>query len=113
MRRLSRKQIAELVNEAKYDEVGLWLIIGKIRLELGVSEPAELMDVTLQAVKDLLESGEVVAGEYECADDGSVYFHRWGPDSEQIAQRIQEKWCALGREPDIGEVVTFVGPERM
>lgn len=113
MKRLSRKQIIELVNEAKYDEVGLWLLIGKIQIELGVCEPAELMDVTLQAVKDLLETGEVVTGEYEYAADGSVHFHRWGTDSEQIVNRIQEKWHALGRTPDIGEVVTFVGPERM
>jgi len=95
-----------LIEEAKVDEVGLWFIISRIRDEMEVSDRDRLRKVTMLCVKNLLASGEVRAGYYR--PDGSG-FEKWNLEPHDIVGLIDRQWDELGREPDIGEVVVFVG----
>ena len=61
--------LSEIIEEAKADEIGLWFIIGRVRDDIGVEEPALLQTATLQCVHEILVSGAVVAGYYK--PDGS------------------------------------------
>lgn len=96
----------EIIEEAKVDEVGLWFIVGGVRDDLGIKGPALLRIATMQCVKQILASGEVVAGYYK--PDGSG-IEVWNLEHEEIVSRIEEAWNQLGRDPNIGEIVVFVG----
>lgn len=99
----------EIIEEAKFDEIGLWFIVRRICDDLGVVQPALLQAATLQCVNLLLASRAVVAGEYK--SDGSYEFEEWNMEPERIISRIEKAWNELGREPDIGEIVVFVGKD--
>ncbi len=88
--------------EAKADEVGLWLVLETIRDELGITDPGVLRAMTLDYVRRLLESGEVVADWYTA--DGIA---RSNVPIPEIVSRIDRQWDELGREPNIGEIIVF------
>jgi hypothetical protein len=100
--------LGQIIEEAKADEVGLWFIIGRLRDDLGILEPASLRAATLQCVNELLTSGAVVAGYYR--PDGSGV-EVWEMEPESIVSRIEQAWIELGREPNIGEIVVFIGSD--
>ena len=91
-----------LIDEAKADEVGLWLIPATLRDELGITDPELLRAMTLDYVRRLLESGEIVAIWY--AAHGIAPSHMSIPE---IVSRIDRQWDELGREPNIGDIVVF------
>jgi hypothetical protein len=103
-------QLHELIAEAKEDEVGLWLVIAKVREELGISDNDQVRESTISCVRRLLESNEVEAGYYKPDGTGVEI---WKINADETISRIESGWEALGREPDIGEVVVFVGCRRM
>jgi len=103
---LSRDLISELIAEAKTDEVGLWLIIAKLRDEYCITDPASLRAATLDCVRRLLDSGHIVAGYYEPDGSGIAVWDMPLPD---IIYRINTEWDNLGHEPNIGDIVIFVG----
>lgn len=96
----------EIIEEAKADEVGLWFIIAGVRDDLGVNQPALLKAITLQVVNHILTSGAVVAGYYKPHGAGIEVLKL---EPERVVSRIEEEWNQLGREPDIGESVVFIG----
>lgn len=98
--------ISELIREAKVDEVGLWLIIAKLRDEGGITDPALVRVTTLDFVREFLDSGQVVAGYYSPDGNGIAI---WDMPTADVVSRIIAEWDALGREPDIGDIVIFVG----
>jgi hypothetical protein len=86
-------------------DVGLWWVADDVRqLQPGASEE-EVRVETLRALKPLL-----------CAEilravsllPGGTYQVWEGSVGEQLA-RIDREWAALGRPPDIGEIVWFIG----
>lgn len=97
--------IAELIAEAKADEVGLWLIIAKLRDEGGINDPTLLRAATLQFVRMFLDSGHVVAGYYRPDGNGILI---WDISTSDVVSRISKEWDSLGHEPNIGDIVIFV-----
>lgn len=104
--KINDEQVKELIAEAKADEVGLWFIIAKIRDECGVSDRAELRFAALDCIRKLLDSGEIAAGYY--SPDGKG-IHIWKLSPADIILRITAEWDALEHEPNIGDIVVFVG----
>jgi hypothetical protein len=98
----------ELVTEACQDEVGLWLVVSAVRDELLIQAPVDVKTSSLEIVRRMLESGRVEAGYYN--PDGSGVT-RWKEPISSVLSKIADGWTLLGREPDIGEVVVFVGTE--
>lgn len=103
---LSQKLISELIAEAKADEVGLWLIIAKLRDEYGITNTALIRTMTLDYVRALLESDQIIAGYYRPDGSGIAAWEMSLPD---ILSRINREWNDLGHEPNIGDIVIFVG----
>jgi len=97
----------ELIAEACRDEVGLWLVIAKVRDDLLVQEPEGVKATTFEVIRRMLESGRAEAGYY--SPDGSG-IARWRMPISEVLSKIAAEWTRLEREPDIGEVVVFVAP---
>ena len=96
----------EFIAEAHADEVGLWFIVARIRDELGDADQDRLQRETLDCIDLMLASGEVSAGSYRSDGSGLELWHR---DRQDILNRIAHEWNKLGRMPDIGDIVVFVG----
>jgi hypothetical protein len=96
-----------LLAECREDEVGLWYITKGVRDLLGTQDPAELRRITLHLVRELLQSGEVIAGWYAPSDSGLPHWRivSWPGSIEEILDRINTEWDHLGREPNVGEIV--------
>jgi hypothetical protein len=102
----SRHLISELTEEAIADEVGLWLIITKLREEGGITDVTQLRTATLNFVREFLDSGQVAAGYYRPEGGGIAI---WDMPTADVISRIGEEWDCIGREPNIGDIVVFVG----
>jgi hypothetical protein len=103
----TRFEIAkELIAEAHADEVGLWFVVARIRDEVGDADLDRLQRETLDCVDLMLASGDVSAGSYRPDGSGLELWHR---DRQDILNRIADEWNKLGRIPDIGDIVVFVG----
>ena len=98
--------MTDLIAEAWADEVGLWMIISQLRRECGITDPTQLRAATLDFVQKLLDSGEVVAGYYSVDGNGIA---AWDLPTSDVVSRISAEWDKLGREPNIGDIVVFVG----
>lgn len=98
--------ISELIAEAKEDQVGLWLIISILEEEFDIVDREVMRARTLDVSRSLLESGIVVAGSYK--PDGSG-IEPWRLQIPEIVSRIDHEWDELGHEPNIGDIVVFVG----
>lgn len=103
--KISNQLIDELKNEAKSDEVGLWLIIRVVQEDLGVTKPAEVKKTALHLIQKLISSGQIHAASY--SSDGSGYVV-WDGTVDDILKRISDEWDALKRTPNIGDIVTFL-----
>jgi hypothetical protein len=109
----------EVLKECEEDHVGLWSLIWQIRYALNGgkypsreddrADPLEVRHLTLRLVQDLLETGLVQAGSPTPDARG---FEPWSLGPSEVVGRINSEWDALGREPNIGEVVWFTTTEK-
>jgi hypothetical protein len=72
--------------------------------EIGVTGYAQLQATTLTLIKELMKN-KIVAGQFE-----NHIFKKWECSVEEATARIERAWNALGREPNIGDIVWFVAP---
>ena len=100
---------AELIAEACEDQVGLWLVISKVRDDLHIDAPGDLERITLEVVRGMLQTGQVEAGYYKLDGTGII---SWKVPIAEILSKIADGWTQLAREPGIGEIVVFVGTAR-
>jgi hypothetical protein len=104
---MSQAQVIEeisrgLAEEARVDCVGLWTVLWEVKQRLPSLTPAEARVVALAVIHNAIEQGMVVPGEFV-----AMRFVPWEGPPEEAVQRIESRWLALGREPNIGEVVWF------
>jgi hypothetical protein len=86
-------------------DVGLWWIADDVRqLRPGASEE-EIRLETLRALRPLLSQGTLRAA--RLLPGGS--YQLWGGTVDEQLARINAEWESLGRSPDIGDIVWFVG----
>jgi hypothetical protein len=102
---LCDQTVEELISEAQEDEVGLWLIVEKVKDELGLQDDQAIKQATLDGVARLLRTGKVVAGSYRLDRTG---VERWTGSIPEVIERISREWDALGREPNIGEIAVLI-----
>jgi hypothetical protein len=98
-----------LLDECERDEVGLWFIIRYLRDDLGMNDLDQIRRSTLRMVRELLETGNVVAGDYAPPGSGlpAWMIVSWDGTIDDILARVGREWDRLGREPNIGEIVTL------
>ncbi len=91
-------------NECGEDFVGLWSISWKVRQLRPRLSDDDVRVATLEIARMLLDTHDIVAG-YPTRDGRFV---RWPEEPAEAIQRIEREWLALGRNPDIGDIVWFV-----
>ena len=97
----------DVIAEAERDYLGLWWIVRKLQEHRPGLSAFEGRAATLEFLRPLLQSGELVAG--ELSSDGSTFF-AWDGTASEIVSRIAEAWPAGGADPDIGEIVWLTTP---
>ena len=99
--------VSEFLREANDDFVGLWEIVHVLERQIG--DARALRDQTLDVARELLARG-LLAGGLSSSDDD---FHPW-PDQrpDAVIARIRSEWIALGRTPNIGDIVWFSRPDQ-
>lgn len=93
--------------EGVESDMGLWWLADDVRKFVGgdTAEP-EVMRLTLQALKPLLESGRLQA--VRLFENGT--YEPWQGSTESQLARIESEWRALGHSPQIGDVAWFIVP---
>ena len=97
--------VDEFVAEARDDIVGLWKIVKE--LENMGADPAALREQTLAVVRSLLARGPLT-GDPPYSANGFQVWADQKPDG--VISRIRREWLALGRVPNIPDIVWFSRP---
>jgi hypothetical protein len=100
--------LESLMEECHEDHVGLWEVVHAVKLDMSISDPVEVREVTLRLVRQLLQDRGMQVG--QPAPDGR-HFLAWGLSPNEAVHRIEQEWSALGREPSIGEVAWLTSPD--
>jgi hypothetical protein len=100
--------VRDFCREAEVDYVGLWQVVSAVVHDYQVSSPADIRRLTMEIVRGLLASG------FEAVDlrpgGGRI---PWADQRlDVVLARIDHEWDALGKEPDVGDIVWFDLPER-
>jgi hypothetical protein len=75
-------------------------------LDRGLTEDDDLvMDSTIEAIRDLLESEYAIAGYVVRDEDELLRIRSWEIPPADAVKRIEHDWSALGRLPKPGEIV--------
>jgi hypothetical protein len=96
-----------LAKEVQTDCVGLWAVLWAVKERLPSLTPAEARATVLAVVREALEREIVVPGEFS-----EMHFVPWEASLKEAMERLESAWLALGREPNLGEVVWFVARAR-
>jgi hypothetical protein len=98
---------AFLAEECRHDFVGLWILVREVRERLPQLTVAELRSIVIDIVARALQTHVAVPGEFAGNE-----FVQWASPLEETLRRIDAGWVALGRDPDIGDLVWLVAPRR-
>jgi hypothetical protein len=105
---LSDNTVEELLTEATYDQVEIWLILSKIEGVLSGGSEEAAKQTTLQTVGSMLRSGRVDLARH--TEKGLVRLINSNAIDELI-QMLDSEWKKLGRRPDIGDLPVLVAKE--
>lgn len=114
------KIIARLINESREDFLQLAEVAGYAARDTGrhengeddpstplpIKDPRVIKSNTLALVRDLLITKTIEAGELS---EGGKKIDPWRIPVEEVIVRIDREWSALGRMPNLYEIV-WLGP---
>jgi hypothetical protein len=100
--------LATLLDACDEDFVGLYEVVRIVRDALGPASADEVRLATMPLLRELLEEHDVVAG---FPHHTGVCFMPWEESVKLMLDRVDFEWSALGRDPNIGEVVWFTCTE--
>lgn len=73
---------------------------------LPITDPVEVKKKTLILVRDLLNTKILQAGQLA---DGGVTIDPWRISVEEVIERIDREWSALGKAPDMEHDIAWLG----
>jgi hypothetical protein len=97
-----------LVEEAQTDAVGLWAVLWEVSNSMPSLTPEKARLATIDVIRGALSQETVLAGEFTSRDADTLVFSPWMLSTDEAVLRIEQEWLALGREPELGEIVWFV-----
>ena len=97
----------DILIDCHEDDVGLWFLIGIIYDNLNPSDQ-ELKKTTLDIALELLKEGLIQAG--DPLPNGTFKQKKGTP--KNIIKYIEREWDALGREPNIFDIISFYITEK-
>jgi hypothetical protein len=85
----------------------LWWIAGTVHKFTRIPrDTPELVEPTLNAIRDLLEAEHVIAGDLaKDPEDGLLMVRSWGLSPEDTVKRIRQEWGELKEPLNIGHVM--------
>jgi hypothetical protein len=86
----ARTEVIEMLSDAYDDYIGLWIVIRAVQDRLPEANEAELKAAVLDLVRDLVDSGTMLAG--EPAEDGLPVVPWYGMPTEQVIRIIDRRW---------------------
>lgn len=98
-----------LTAEAREDLVGVWLVLRWGRRVFPQLDPKNTRAVTLGIIERGLKSGAVRAGSF--VEVPAAAFETWSLDAIGSLERIDQRWQALARDPDIGDNLWLIGSD--
>ncbi|GFZ94127.1 hypothetical protein CYANOKiyG1_04810 [Okeania sp. KiyG1] len=98
----------DYIIEGTEDYVGLWQIIGRFREKFPQANSQEIKLMTLEATREILETGFMEIGMFEYVDKNNLEYQIWNLDIEGIINRIEREWDELGRIPSLGEIAWLI-----
>jgi hypothetical protein len=109
---MSQAQVIEeigkiLAEEVQSDCVGLWAVLWEVKQRLPSLTTEQARAAVLAVIREAIERDVIVPGEFV-----EMRFIPWEVSPMEALERIENAWLALGREPNIGEVVWFVARTR-
>ena len=102
----------DLIVEGTEDYVGLWEIIHDLRDCCPQANPKQIRLMTIEAIREILESGFMEIGMFESVDGKNSEYQIWNLDIDSIIERIEKEWDELGRAPNIWEIALLVTTEK-
>lgn len=88
------------IQEATEDVLGLWQLCRAARYYGGAKTPDEVKTMVLGFVRRLLENG------VQAVEIGNQ--RPWpNQNPDRVIERISREWDALGREPNVPDIVWF------
>lgn len=96
----------KLLDSGLHDILHFPWILSVVSMHLGKPVgDTSLVAPTLEVIRDLLESGYVVAGPVAEDENGLLYIRSWDMSPSDTVRRIEHDWSELGQPPKPGEVV--------
>ena len=90
------------------DYTGLWVFIRTVEQEHKDIDELEAQNKTLELIEYMLNQNLIRAGMF----DGKGGFEYWNLPNKEIIARIRSEWNALGRKPNIADIVWFDTTEK-
>jgi hypothetical protein len=100
-----------LVEEAAIGAVGLWAVLWDVKHQFPGLSPQETKTATLRLVREAVREGRIVAGRVVRDGDVTRTFVPWQLPPDEVVARIEAEWSALGRAPNLGDIVELVSPD--
>ena len=106
---MSDDLLPTLLSEAKYDYIGLWEVIKKVRLLNPDLSSDAVRSRTLKLVAEMLAKGFLAV---DLLPSGGC--RPWeNQNPREILECIDTKWRELRREPNIGDIVWFSTKQKL
>ena len=94
---------ADFEKDSALDYIGLWELVGAVTKEAEEKDDENIRRLTFTLLRKMLARG-FRAG-------GFTQTRKWelwpGQNPDHVIRRIEAEWDALGREPNIGDIVWF------
>ncbi|WP_254563963.1 hypothetical protein [Oscillatoria sp. HE19RPO] len=98
----------DLIVEGTEDYVGLWEIIYNVRERFPQANPHEIRLMTIEAIREVLETGLMQIGMFESVEGNNLEYQIWDFSIDSIINRIEKEWNELGRTPNIGDIAWLI-----
>ena len=95
--------VADFEKDSALDYIGLWELVSAVTKEAEEKDDENIRRLTFTLLRKMLARG-FRAG-------GFTQTRKWelwsGQNPDHVIRRIEAEWDALGREPNIGDIVWF------
>jgi len=99
----------EMLALCAHDYLGFWLVVKRVAKDAySDTLPEWVRPKTLEAIRYLLQSGLIEAGNFEHEDSGSYKFQPMLLPVDEVIRYIEREWDELGRTPNISDICWFI-----
>lgn len=98
--------------EASDGDVGLWQILSEVRSIFPKANEQERKVITLEIVREYLNSGFIELAMLEYNNDNKLEFKICDLDIDSAIHRIDREWSELGTEPSIGDIAYLITTDK-